>query len=71
MRVNITDYPNLQHPFSRYMIDNHGVMFLTSTLAKKVLLEQFGVRCTISPGSNLWFIDMIEEDYIWFKLRWS
>ena len=72
MKVDLSQYRSLYSPFCQYMQDNYaGKRHYSSTLAEEVLLEQFAVRVTIEPRSKLWLVDMSEEDYAWFLLRWS
>ena len=72
MKVDLSQYRSLYSPFCHYMWDNHaGKRHYSSALAEKVLLEQFAVRVTIEPRSKLGVVDMSEEEYVWFQLRWS
>lgn len=72
MKVDLAQYRSLYSPFCIYMYEHHsGKRPYSSTLAEKVLLEQFNVICTIEPRSKLWLVDMSEEEYVWFQLRWA
>ena len=72
MKVNLAQYRSLYSPFCHYMFDHHPrESNYNSWLVMKVLAEQFNVICTIEPRSKLWLVDMSEEEYVWFKLRWD
>lgn len=71
VQVNLKDYTNFWKDFASRGSAYDPSAIVTSEQAERWLLEWHGIVCQITPGLTFGVVEMKEQDYTAFLLKWS
>lgn len=72
-KVDLYKYPEFWAAFSETLerYDDMNYFHMASTRSLAIMYDKFDVLCYAPPGSPLHLVEMDDDEFVWFTLRYA